>query len=530
MWLLRVALINFYTIYAYKNLNRWSNPNWPLLLQSLSTDFDKGLQDLQALKSKYKDKIGWATALDQDILEYKNIQGTKYAKINQITHFPIFAIYNESSAVISRSLQSIFNSSYDLDKIIVFVSQEDRAGADFNQKVRSQISSLPWVKACHFAEKNLQKVYTDHTKLAEYYSKHLDKISLVKDKLNIIFTSHPDGLQGEIKGKASNEDWGARQVSLFCKSKKIDPDTCLITSLDADSAVGNHFFHKLSYKFCLTKNRLQTGFQPIPVYSNNFFDTQAVARLIATQTTLYQFSRSILDGELEFFANYSVPLKALQKVDFWVREVIAEDYMLFAKCFVYFKGEFKVVPSYGEFEGDAVYAEDYLDSFANQYKQLQRWSWGGIESFPYVFTRLFLRSEGSFIDLRKRLSLVILLFTNHFFWSSTPIIFSVIIGLPSLFGGQYFAGQPIALNLWIFTRYFAWISIFFIIVYGIITFQYVARKSLKNRKVNFLHYLMIIFQWMVSPFIYGFIGLPALDSQLRGIFGKYLGYWVTPKK
>jgi hypothetical protein len=37
-------------------------------------------------------------------------------------------------------------------------------------------------------------------------------------------------------------------------------------------------------------------------------------------------------------------------------------------------------------------------------------------------------------------------------------------------------------------------------------------------------------QWIFIPFVAIFLGaLPAIEAQTRLLFGKYLGFWVTPK-
>jgi hypothetical protein len=36
--------------------------------------------------------------------------------------------------------------------------------------------------------------------------------------------------------------------------------------------------------------------------------------------------------------------------------------------------------------------------------------------------------------------------------------------------------------------------------------------------------------FLISPFLYGLMGIPAIDAQIRGITANYLGYWVTPKR
>ncbi len=238
----------------------------------------------------------------------------------------------------------------------------------------------------------------------------------------------------------------------------------------------------------------------------------------------------MVEDEAVFFANYSLPLVVARNVNFWVRDGIAEDYLLFAKCYIKYHSNFRVIPFYGIFEGDAVEAEDYVESIINQYKQLQRWSWGGVESFPYMFYNLFLSPKKPQIPIFKKIKKIFSLFTNHFFWATTPLFFSIGVFLPVFFGGEVFKSTPAGQSLSNFSTIFALMSIVFLCVFTFITFNYIAPKASQGQKLSLKYVSMIITQWIVSPFIYGFMGIPALDSQARGVFGKYLGYWVTPKK
>lgn len=530
-WLLRVTTICLFTIYSYKNLRRWESVEMVKLLANFPDNLETVRHQLFLIQNKYAKSLDWSRQIAQDIAMLEQVSHTKFARPYDLYQIPIFSVYNESPELLGRSLKSIYTSDYPLDKIVVFITQEARLGENLNADFRQKISALEWVSAHNISESDLTKVYQlSHTELAGYEHPDFAKLELRKDKLNVVFTQHPDGLTGEIKGKASNEDWAARQASLFVATRKIDPQMVLLTSLDADSRLGKNYFHLLALRFCLTPDRLQAGFQPIPVYSNNFFDTGLVPRLIATQTTLYQFAQNAIESEAVFFANYSVPLEVARKVNFWVRDGIAEDYLFFAKCFIHFKSRFRVLPFHGVFEGDAVAADDYVEAIVNQYRQLQRWSWGGVESWPYLFYHFFMNQAGRDIPLVARIKLMAVLFANHFFWATTPLFFSVGVSLPIFFGGEVFKSTPAAQNLSNFSSYFASMSIVFLSTFTYITFKYIASKAANSQKQDSKHITMVLLQWLASPFVYGFIGIPALDSQIRGVLGKHLGYWVTPKK
>ncbi len=530
LMVLKTSMHGIYTIYTYKNLRRWESVNWVETLDGLSSGEEKGIKILESLRQKHINTLDWGHRLNEDIKNYKDIQNTKYAEFNGVFHVPIFAVYNESSEVISRSLKSIFDSGYPLDKLTVFISQEGRMKEEFNSMLREQISQHKWLNTYNISESDLDIVYNNQHEKLDYKNAAWKDIKPNKKQLTVVFTQHPDGLVGEIKGKASNEDWGGRQASLFVQATKRDPDLTVLTSLDADSRVGDNFFQMLSFRFCLTPDRQQAGFQPLPIYTNNFFDAHIFPRLVAVNTSIWYMILSSLSDELGFFANYAVPLQVLRKIDFWNREVIAEDSLLYAKCLVTFKGKFRVLPFYGTFEGDAVVGDDAFETISNQYRQLQRWAWGGIEGFPYKFKNFFWTEEGKEIDIRDRIRHIRLEFLNHFFWSTSPILFSVIVFIPAILSTSAFNGSAIQLNLWIFTQYFAWLSFIFLAISTYITLRYIAVRALKHNKPTWFSWLIISIQFAISPFIYLFWGPPALDVQLRGIFGKYLGYWVTPKK
>jgi hypothetical protein len=504
--------------------------DWVKLFDYLGKDQQKAVELLNTFADKYKKKIDLPKKVEDQITVLKANNGTKYANPNDVFHVNIFSIYNEGPEVLLKSLKCIYESQYHLDKLVVFVSQEGRYGEEENSKIRDKVAETEWLNTYNLSEKDLDTVYSTEHLTLDYEQTVFDKVKFAKGKLTVVFTQHPDGLIGEIKGKSSNEDWGGRQASLFLKSKNIDPELTLVTSLDADSHIGTYFYHNLSYTFCTTTDRLHTGYQPIHSYSNNFFETGIWPRQVATQTGLANLTNLGIEGETPFFAIYSVPMCVLQEVDFWVREVIAEDAMVFNKCLVYFDGNFKVVPFYGVFEGDAVEAEDFIEGVLSQYLQLQRWAWGGIEDFPYIYKHFFWEEKGKKMDLRLRLKWTYLKFSNHFFWSSSPVIFSVGLMLPQIFGGEAFRQTQTAQNLVILSQYFAWTSFIFIVSFGYITYEYFAYRASDRKKLTLSQIVMVGIQLLLSPFLYGLMGIPALDAQIRGIRGKYLGYWVTPKK
>ena len=527
LWILKVAVHCIHTIFTYKRLTRWEAFDWKLWLSEMRRNQDDGLQLLEEFGDRFSGAIDWKQDMD---IAIKNIKQSNIS-VDEVYHIPVFPVYEESSETIIQSLERIHQSGYDLENVLVVISQEERVDTDFNNSVIADIKKLSWSHVLVHSESDLETVYAKKYDKLTYTSAKMKRFKLSEKKLNILITQHPDGLIGEIKGKASNEDWGARQAALYCKVHGLDTEKIIVTSLDADSRPDSAFFQKLTFKYLSVKDRTYTGYHHVPVYSNNFFNSDTIPRIIATQTTLWNLVQASLVQELTFFSTYSLPLSVLEKVDFWMRDVIAEDFMLFAKCLNQTKGRFKVVPAYGVFEGDVVEAEDFLQAIINQYKQLQRWAWGGVEAIPFLFYIFFVDPKGEKIDMRLRIRHLANQFFNHFFWATPPFVFSFGVLLPGLFQGDAFYRTTAAQNLGSFSEYYAWTSYIFLLVFGYITFQYIAARAVdtSRKPMTALDYISVFVQFLISPLIYGFMGLPAIDAQIRGMLGKYLGYWVTPK-
>ena len=591
LWLLKFSLNVFYTIFSFKQNRRWQTFDFQPFFEQNSQNLEQKtqvLENLSKFSQKYQKQIGWQEKIQQDIqVLQQNVENESKFWPNNVFHLPIFAVYNEPSEVLLRSLRKILENNYDLNKIIVVISQEARVGSEFNEQIRQEISQQNWILA-KFAEKikpkielekttneienetaepnlnpenfelkitNLSENLSEQTNLEkniilENLAKSEEEISQTEhflntenernqDKLQVFFCEHPDGLVGEIKGKASNEDWGARIGAKILEDLEVDKDLVLVTSLDADSYLKRDFFRHLSYRFCASPDRHSSAFQPVHNYNHNFFEIGFWPRLVATQTTFYNLTNLALEDQITTFAIYSVPLVVLEKVDFWVREVIAEDSLVFLKSLVTFGGYFQVIPHYGQMEADSVQHHDYLEEIISQYRQLQRWAWGGVEGFPYLFWQFFETDSGRRIDLRIRLKWLYLLYSNHFFWATTPLAFGIGPFLPNFIHGNSFMATATSQNLSLFSQYFAWISYIFTFVFGYLTVVFIAYKdqSVEQKKEKSTKKILgweqiwaILVQIMISPFIYFLMAIPALDAQIRGLLGNYLGYWVTPKK
>jgi hypothetical protein len=541
MWFLKVSVSSLYILYSFKTTIRYEKIDWKSLLGFIESNPEAALEMLKESRKLGKSSDDWQNRIDEDISELAQIQDTDWVKSSEIYHVINIITYNEDPSILHRSLQAVYQNAFNLSKTIVVLSQEQRMGDKHNQNVRDKIAALSNgnFNCQEFQEDELGIVYDqDHTQINYKYTKN--DIKLSADKLNVIFTAHPDGMVGEIKGSGPNANWGARQASLLITHLGVDPKKVLLTKLDADHRIGKNYLEVLTYNYILSPNKDNVGFEPIPVFVNNFYQTNFIPRIVGIQSTFWVMTQSILPDDLHFYMCYAVPMHTLQKAGFWYREVISEECFLFYQCFFANKGNFKTLPIYAPILVDAVEGENFLVTFQNQYKQLQRWAWGAMEEFPYIFYKFFIDPNGEHLDTRDRVKMVYLNFTNSIFWATSGLVFTFGVFFPKMLGGKDYNASPISLSLQNISLFFTVFSFSLLGFFAYIIYTYLGPKiiefsepseSLKAKPQSpKIQQLFTALQAIYMPIVYIIImPFPALDAQFRAIFGKYLGYWVTPK-
>ncbi len=508
---LKSALHTIYTFYTFNNIYRWEKIEWSKLLNLMGNNSEEAIKLMNAYQAKYPEKLNWDHEWIEIKKEYQKNLETQLQSPADLFQIIFIPIYNESIQVMLQSIERIYKSQYRLDRIWLVIAREERAGVEFNNNLKLAVHTLTWANVVDLDE-------------------NPDLPEQDKNKLNILLTSHPADLEGEIKGKGSNLDWAGRQVSQFAYKAKLDEDNTLITVLDCDSRPGKNFFQILSFRFCTTADRHNAGFQPIPVFTNNYFDSTLLSSLVATGTTLWNFVQTSLPEEIHHFANYSVSLKLLRQTNFWVKDLVSEDSLFFDKNFCELEGKYRSVPTFSYFESDVVESDTFGEAIFNQYRQLRRWAYGGVEGFSFLGNRLFLQSTGSKIEIRKKIMIMYHEWVGHFFWSTMPFVFCFVMFLPSIFNTG-FNNTVTASNLSFFSQWFSLISYFFLFTNGFVILHFIrSRLEHRDQKLNWHHYLDIILQVTISPMLFAVWFLPPIEAQIRGIFGWYLGFWVTPKK
>lgn len=408
----------------------------------------------------------------------------------EIYHLIIFPMYKEPYDVVFESFLSLSKTNYPKDKFIVVLATEERAG------------------------KQAQEVAL---KIKKEFENQFFKF---------LITTHPYGLEGEIPGKGSNEAWAANQAKkLIIDPLKIPYENILTSVFDVDTQVFNQYFGRLAYVFSKTPNNLQAIYQPIPLFTNNIYDSPAVARVISFSSTFWQMMQQSRPERLTSFSSQSIPFKALVDIGFWTKNAVSEDSRIFWQCYLHYNGNFRVVPLIYPVSMDANSAPSFWETMKNLYRQQRRWAWG-VDDIPYLLSG-FLKNK--LIPTKKKIYWSFHIIEGFWSWATNSLLIFALGWLPLILGGKSFNYTMFSYNLPRITGTIMQISTLGIITSAILAIMLLPPKPAWFKK---WHYFLYIIQWLILPITLIIFGsIPALEAQTRLMLGgKFrLDFWVTPK-
>ena len=433
---------------------------------------------LSYFRYKKTSKVDWLT-------EVKNIEG--WGKYYHIIYLPT---YGEPLEVLRSTFNSLLNSDYPKDKMIVILGGEGRVEDDFRPKA------------------------------AQIKKEFGDKFYQLK------FTIHPDGLPDEMKGKGANANWMGHKSKELVEKLGIPYEELIVSYFDSDTSVHPKYFSHLTYKYLTHPTPTKVSYQPAVNYNNNIWDAPAAMRVTAFGTIFWLLMDLMRPERLYTFSSHSMSFKALADVGFWQKDIVTDDSRIFLQCFFKYGGKYAVEPMYIPVSMDTVMDKNYWVGFKNLYKQQRRWAWG-VEHFPYMMWE-FSKHKG--IGFAKKLKYAWNLTEGMYSWATAPILIFVLGRLPLWVAGRgessssvIVQNAPFVLE-WLMTA--AMIGIFFSAVISM--FILPPRPKGHSR----WKYLVMFFQWALLPITLIIFGsIPATEAQTRLMLGEkyHLGFWVTPK-
>ncbi len=432
-------------------------------------------------------KTNWLQRLNE--LQTTNYELQTIKSWEDIYHLILLPTYKEGAEVISSALDSLINSTYPKNRIIVVIAQEERAGKDFNDAVT-------------------------HELLSKYRNSFM-KIAMIQ---------HPANLPGELAGKGSNIAWaGKRAKTEIIDALDIGHDHVLVSAFDVDTVVFPEYFGRLTYVFLTTPNPLRASYQPVPFYTNNIWEAPTFARVVAFSSTFWHTIKQERMESDTTFSSHSMPLQVLIDVDFWQNNMVSEDSRIFWQCFLRYDGRYQVVPLYYPVSMDANVAPTFWRTMINIYKQQRRWGYG-VENVPYFMFGFY---KNKAIGFGKKVLLTTTMLERFWSWATNAIMIFLLGWLPVIVGGSEFNKTVLSFNLPFITRAIMTFAMLGLITSAILTiFILPPRPPQYGRK----RHVWMVLQWILFPATTILLGsLPGLEAQTRLMLGKYMGFWVTPK-
>ncbi len=403
-----------------------------------------------------------------------------------VLHVVLLPTAGEPADVIEPAIQSLADCNFPKEQMIILLATEERENPE---------TRIPKVE---YLQKRFAGVFRD-----------------------FLVTTHIVET-GEMKCKASNARFAAHELMKYLDERSIDYKKVVFSNFDCDSVAHKEYFAALTYEYIIDPKRLQRAYQPLPMYHNNLWDTNAFVRLVVTGSSfwhLYQSTRK----EMVTFSSHSEPFDTLVKVGFWPVNMISEDSIIYWKCLAYFHGDYRVQPIHLPISLDAVLAETYWKTFVNQYKQNRRWAYG-IENFPVTMRAIW---PDKIIPLGTKLRITFEMLEGHYSWATTSFILTFLGWLPLVLGGASFRTSVLAHNLPFITK-----TLMTVGMMGLLISIPMSLLSLPPRpkRYHWSRYFLMVFQWVLIPIVGFLSALPAIDSQTRILTKNYFGeFWVTEK-
>ncbi len=487
-WVLKAINVSLHLIAAYRKFRVMVTLDWLDFISRLSDtpSFIKLLEARVLLAKKPLEKYYLKAESDRLRSWFAMRAGKTGPDYRAYYHLVILPFVDESFEVLDNTLQALTQIRYPTDRIIMVLASEERAG-----------------EAALVVAKQIKEKYKPTFPL-------------------LYITVHPDGLEGEIKGKSANASWAVQTMLPVLEQWSIAVDQVIVSNFDSDTIVHPQYFARVMYEFLTASKPYQSSYQPIAVYNNNIWDSPAFIRVVSVSNSFWQFTESSRPDRLRTFSSHSMTLRALVEVGFWRKDIINEDGYIFWQCYLHYAGDYQVIPLFIPISLDTCLADTTWQTLKNQYKQKKRWAYN-VEYYPTLIPAL-LRSKAPFWDKAYKLFQYI---EGNFNWATASILISSMGLLPLYLGGDAFWETTIAYNLPTTTKTLMTIATFFLIFSVYINLILLPPRP---KKYGISRSVMMYLQWFLVPITSIVFGsLPAIEAQTRLMFGWYMEFWVTPK-
>jgi hypothetical protein len=421
-WVLKAFNVGLHLLASYMMFRVHVTLNWQDCLEEMHNNPASYIARLESLAKTDKRRMArrYFKSEAERLQKILALKG-QLMPFQDLVHLVIFPFVDESVEVLSTTLDAMLAVHYDKQKLFLILASEERMGEPAAETAR-----------------------VIRAKYAEHFGQ-------------FFVTVHPDGLEGEIKGKSANASFAVKSVLPKLEELGVKVEQVIVSNFDSDTVVHPDYFAKVAYEFTTAEKPYQSSYQPIAVYNNNIWDSPAFIRVVSVSNSFWQFTESSRPDRLRTFSSHSMSLQALLAVGYWRKDIINEDGFIYWQCYLHFNGDYKVVPLFIPISLDTCLAETTWQTFKNQYKQKRRWAYN-VEYYPHLIWPL-IKSKAPWWDKGLKLFQYV---EGNFNWATASILISTLGLLPLFLGGEEFLESVVAYNLPYLTQNLLRISLIFI--------------------------------------------------------------------
>lgn len=410
------------------------------------------------------------------------------ARVQTKKHLVVIPTYDDPLPLLRTTIGALTGVKYPIKgHMIVVLAGEEREGGVFTEKART---------------------------LKEEFSAAF---------LDFLITVHPKNIPGEIAGKGSNIHWAGKKAQEWIDTQGFFYENVIVSSFDSDTIAHPQYFAYLTYTYCTIANPVQRSYQPIPIFSNNAWDSHALMRIVSAGTTFWLLGETLRPERMLTFSSHSMSFQALVDVSFWQNDIVTEDSRIALQGIIRYDGAYTVTPLYLPITMDTVHASSFWLSAKNQYKQIRRWAYG-VENFPYMVWHF---AGNRAIPFVKKFRYVFNLLEGVISWATAPLLILLLGRLPFFFTSEAEKQTAIYQNAPFILEVLVNVALVTLLVTAVFNMLLLPPRP-ESR--SFARYAIMLFQWLLFPVsIIVFGSIPAIDAQTRLMLGKYLGFFPTPK-